>query len=166
MFDRQGIAGINHSEIICTAGRVAGSSLHSSRTGRSLVLVGRSSVLIAAAALIVALGACKADVVGNDLHSGTVVSVLILILAGLQRAFNGNQTAFLEILGDKLGLLTPCDDVDKIGLTLFTLAGEVAVTCNAEADHIDTALGGAELRVGHKAAHDGNNIQHNTDSFS
>mgnify|MGYP007084366382 CR=1 FL=1 len=125
--ERQVITVINDSKIICTAGGIAGSCLHSSRTGRGCVLVGRSSILIAAAALIAAIrfGASKVDVVCHDLHSGAVVSVLVLILAGLETAFDGDQTALLEILGDELCLLAPCDDVDEIGLTLLALTGKV-----------------------------------------
>ena len=98
-------------------------------------------------------------------HSGAVVSVLVLILAGLETAFDGDQTALLEILGDELCLLAPCDDVDEIGLTLLALTGKVTVTRNAEAAHIGAALGGAKLGIRHKTAHDRYNIQHNTDSF-
>ena len=126
MSERQVVAVINHSEIVCIAGRVAGSCLHSSRAGRRCVLVGRSGILIAVSvACIAAFGACKVDVVGYHFHSGAVVAVLILILAGLKTAFNGDQTAFLEILANKIGLLAPCNDINEIGLTLLALTRSV-----------------------------------------
>lgn len=78
-------------------------------------------LIICSAACIAVFGACKVDIVGYHFHSGAVVAVLILILAGLKTAFNGNQTALLEILANKLGLLTPCNDIDEIGLTLLAL---------------------------------------------
>ena len=53
---------------------------------------------------------------------------------------------FWKYLRNKLCLLTPCDDVDEIGLTLLALTGKIAVTRNAEAAHIGAALGGAEFR--------------------
>ena len=61
--ERQVIAVINDGEVVGIAGRVAGSCLHSSRTGRRCVLVGRSGILIAVSVTcIAALGACKVDV--------------------------------------------------------------------------------------------------------
>ena len=44
--ERQVITVINDSKIICTAGGIAGSCVHSSRTGRGCVLVGGSRILI------------------------------------------------------------------------------------------------------------------------
>ena len=61
-------------------------------------------LIICSAACIAVFGACKVDIVGYHFHSGAVVAVLILILAGLKTAFNGDQTALLEILANKLGL--------------------------------------------------------------
>ena len=55
-------------------------------------------LIICSAACIAVFGACKVDIVGYHFHSGAVVAVLILILAGLKTAFNGDQTALLEIL--------------------------------------------------------------------
>ena len=69
-----------------------------------------------------------------------VVAILILILAGLKTAFNGDQTAFLEILANKIGLLAPCNDINEIGLTLLALTCKIAVAGDAETAHID-ALG-------------------------
>ena len=100
-------------------------------------------LIICSAACIAVFGACKVDIVGYHFHSGAVVAVLILILAGLKTAFNGDQTALLEILANKLGLLTPCNDIDEIGLTLLALTRKIAVTGNAEAAHIGTLRGGA-----------------------
>ena len=76
MSERQVIAVINHSEIVCIAGRIAGSCLHSSRTGRGCVLVGGSRIIliICSAACIAVFGACEVDVVGYHFHSGAVVA--------------------------------------------------------------------------------------------
>ncbi len=72
---------------------------------------------------------------------------------------------FWKYLRDKLCLLTPCDDVDEIGLTLLALTGKIAVARDAEAAHIGAARAWCAVRVRHKAAHDRYNIQHSTDSF-
>ena len=52
-------------------------------------------LIICSAACIAVFGACKVDIVGYHFHSGAVVAVLILILAGLKTAFNGDQIALL-----------------------------------------------------------------------
>ena len=105
MSERQVVAVVDDGEVICIAGGIAGSCLHSSRTGRGCVLVGRSGILIAVSVTcIAALGACKVDVVGHDLKSRAVVAVLVLILAALQTAVNSDQRTLLEILADKLCL--------------------------------------------------------------
>ena len=139
--ERQVVAVVDDGKVIGIAGGIAGSCLHSGRTGRGCVLVGRSRILIiCSAACIAVLGACKVDVVGHDLKSRAVVAVLVLILAGLDAAVNGDQTALLEILAHKLGLRTPSDDINEIGLTLLALTCKIAVAGDAETAHID-ALG-------------------------
>ena len=86
MSERQVVAVVDDGEVVCIAGRVAGSCLHSGRAGRSCVLVGGSRIIliICSAACIAVFGACKVDIVGYHFHSGAVVAVLILILAGLK----------------------------------------------------------------------------------
>ena len=107
-----------------------------------------------------ALGARKVDIVGHHGKGGAVVAVLVLIVAGLDAAIYGDQTALGKILAHKVSLRTPCHDIYKISLPLLTLSGKVTITGNAELADVHARRGGAEFRVSHEAAHNCYNIKH------
>src|SRR5699024_5191683 len=86
----------------------------------------------AGAGVAAGLAAGEVNVVGHDLERLAVVAVLVLIGPGLDAAVYGDQRTFLEILANKLGTGAPADDVDEIGLPLFTLAHEAAIHRNGE----------------------------------
>ena len=53
---------------------------------------------------------------------------------------------FWKYFRNKLCGLTPSHYINKVGLTLLTRAGEIAVARNAETDHVDPGLGSTEVR--------------------
>ena len=91
---------------------------------------------------------------------GAVVAVLVLIVAGLDAAIYGDQTALGKILAHKVSLRTPCHDIYKISLPLLTLSGKVTITGNAELADVHARRGGAQLWISDKSAHDRYNVEH------
>ena len=155
---------VNHSKVFAAASRIAGRGILYGRA--AVTACGRSSGsgrCITCGTGSGALAVCarnKIDLVSNHFYSSAVVAVFVLILAGLQAAFHNDRATLLEVLAHKLGLLTPCDNVDKISLTLLTLTGKVAVNSNSERCYAGSLRGLAQLRIRHKATHQNNNIQH------
>ena len=125
-------------------------------------MIFRLLVEIAHSGLLCGLSAAKAHPRRKNLGSCAVVAVLVLVLTGLQAAFDGDHAALLEILTDELGSLPPRGDVDKIGLALFALPGKAAVNRDAEAAHVGAVLGGLELRVVDQTAHQCYEVKHET----
>ena len=51
----------------------------------------------------------------------------------------------MEVAGDELCSLSPCDNVDEIGLLLFTLSLEAAIDRNGESGDCDAGSGGTQF---------------------
>ena len=66
--------------------------------------------------------------VSDYFHSSSLVSVFVLVVAGLDGAVDSDQATLGEILADEFRLLSPGDDVDEIGLTLPVPARKSTVT--------------------------------------
>ena len=77
--------------------------------------------------------ACKVHIVGNHFKSRAFVAVFVLILACLDRAFEGNQLSLYKILANEFSALPPAYDVDKIRLAFLALLYVFAVYRDTEA---------------------------------
>ena len=110
--------------------------------------------------LATVLGTRKVDVAGHDLNGSSFVPVFVLILSGLESALDSNKASLLEILCNETGIVPPCDNIDKISLSLLTLADKAAVTRNSETAHICAVLGSSELWISNQPPHNCYNIQH------
>nr|DAI63306.1 MAG TPA: hypothetical protein [Caudoviricetes sp.] len=106
------------------------------------------------------LTAAEIRVIGHDFDGCAVLAVLVLILAGLQAAINGNEGAFGEILADKFCGLAPGGDIQPV--CLAAAVGVLIAGIVGDAERADglAAVRGFEFRVFDHAAHNSNNIQH------
>ena len=66
----------------------------------------------------------------------------------------------MEVAGDELCSLSPGDNVDEIGLLLFTLSLEAAIDRNGESGDCDTGSGGTQLGIGSESTHNYCNVKH------
>ena len=146
--ERQVVAVVDDGKVIGIAGGIAGSCLHSSRTGGGCVLVGRSGILIAVSVTcIAALGACKVDVVGNHLNGSAVCAGLILIgfllmLGGgssVEGGFNPDIFSTRRIVIGKYGI--PAEKVVTVHNAVRFGESEDAVPERAVKDKVVTFLG-------------------------
>ena len=74
----------------------------------------------------------EVNVLHNHLNRGAVLAVLVLILAALQASINSNQSAFLEILADKLGGLFPCGAGNPVWLAVAVGVFAASITSQRE----------------------------------
>ena len=87
------------------------------------------------------------------LDCGSLIAVLIFIGTGLNRALNCYHRALVEIACDKISRLTPCNDIDKIGLSLLACLDKRTVNGNAKRCNRYAVRRGAKLGVCHQSAH-------------
>ena len=80
-------------------------------------------------------------------------------------ALDHDHAAFAEILADKLGCLSPCYYVEKIGFLLAgCLALEIVVDGNGEARDRRSVLRAAQFQIARNATYDANSVQHDSSS--
>ncbi len=106
--------------------------------------------MAAAAVRHLVAAADELGVVRDDLDRLPVVAVLVLELAPLQAAVDGDRAALGHVLGDDLALATPDGDVDEVAL-LAPLARRrillARVERHAQAADRHAARQGAKLRA-------------------
>src|SRR5262249_34892175 len=81
-----------------------------------------------------------AEVIGDNLETGTLLAFLVRPFAGLDATFDENKRTFLQVLLGDLGLFSPDDDFVPLG-ALLALA--VAIT---------VGLVGGQRKVRHRLA--------------
>ena len=68
----------------------------------------------------------------HDFGDITLLAVLILVIAGLDAAYQSDPASLAEILLDEGCCLSPCDTADEICLSLAVCILEAAVYCHCE----------------------------------
>jgi hypothetical protein len=83
-------------------------------------------------ALLTITGFNKLSFVYNDFSDVALLSVLILVIAGLDASYKPDPVSLAEILLDECGRLSPGDAADEISLSLAVCILEAAVYCHCE----------------------------------
>ena len=102
------------------------------------------------------LAFAEARVLCQNLGCTPLVPILVRVIAGLDRAFQPNHLAFVEVFTDELGSLPPGYAVNEIRLLVF----ELTVDGDTERHNRDPVRGVFQFRVRRQAAHQGYSVYH------
>ena len=118
----------------------------------------RGSVILSlglALAVILRSGGCsEANLIGYNLGGVSLLAVIVSPISCLNASANYNATSFFEVTGNKLSLLSPCNDVNEVYrlLTLLSL-GIATVNTDREAANGNAACSLLKLGICRHVAH-------------
>ena len=107
------------------------------------------------------LGLSKGNIVCQNFHAVVLYTILVGVVIVSQTAFHNDHTALVEIAADKLCLLPPAADVDKIS---FPFAGllirKTTIDRQTNAANCNTARRLPEIRIRTQPSHQNYFVQH------
>ena len=127
------------------------------RSARSRAVVARGLAAVGLAGIAGALAVVgafrKIHIIRYDFKGNTILLVFILPFAGLETALDCDKQSLAEILGHKFGGLTPCHNINEVGLTLFALPDKR--TLHREGDRADRYVlrGIPQFRIAGQSSH-------------
>ena len=125
------------TELIYTAAKIKGQG----RGGRCCIAI------VVRLGLTFPLGLSEVYFLRYDLYGLTLVTLSVIVGSGLKTTGYGDQLALSEPLGNEFRCGAPGDDIDEVGLGLFTLTGERAIDCKGKRCDRCVVLGTSQLRI-------------------
>ena len=118
-------------------------------SGGSVALISRSFALI-----ILSRRSAEAYIICNYLCGISLLTVVVSPISSLDATAYDDAGALLKVTGNKLRLLTPCNDVDEVYIALtLVLFGIAAVNANREAANGCTACCLLQLGISRHMTH-------------
>ena len=106
---------------------------------RSIISIRRSGGV--ASRIGILFRVTKIYVLGNNIHDGALITILVGIVTLLKTPHNNNHPTLGKILANKICGRAPCGNVKKVSLSLVTaLAYDIPITSNRKAAHRDIVV--------------------------